>query len=105
MTDREPEPELYGEDEWAAIAGWSPPHPSPGVAGWRRSSAAGAVFAAALLGLRDALEPERDEEPAIVVDHAGEPDDAQAPVSVTLDPDDPSASVAVLRTWVVRPPQ
>ena len=96
--------ELYDEEEWAAIQAWSPQRPAPGVAGWRRTSAVGAVLAGTLLGLREALEPPVDDEQAVVVDHAGPDLDPEAPVEVWLDPETPAASVAVLRTWVVRPP-
>lgn len=93
--------ELYDEETLAAIDGWSPPPdpPSPpGISGWRRSSASGAVLGAALLGLGRALEgDEPREQLPIVVDEPGETPDPEALVDLHFDPDSPAATTARLR--------
>lgn len=64
-----------------------------------RGTAVGTVFAAGLLGLRDALEGPKDEEPAIVVDWAGEPP-FRDPLVLRLDPDHPEDSIVMVRPWL-----
>ncbi|MDQ3372138.1 MAG: hypothetical protein M3482_05330 [Actinomycetota bacterium] len=96
--------ELYDDETIAAIEGWSPAAGSsgrPGIGGWRRSSASGAVLGAALLGLGDALEGRRPRErPPIVDDDPGEPHDPEALVELHFDPDSPAATTARLRRAV-----
>ncbi len=59
----------------------------------------GMVFAAGLLGLRDVLEPPKDETPAIVEDWAGgEP--FNDPMVLRLDPDHPEDSIVMVRPWL-----
>ena len=93
--------ELYDDETIAAIEGWSPALDAPvrpSSAGWRRTSASGAVLGAALLGLGDALEGRRlRERPPIVVDDPGEPLDPEALVELHFDPDSPAATTARLR--------
>ena len=93
--------ELYDDETIAAIEGWSPPAgdaDGPGISGWRRTSASGAILGAALLGLGEALEGRRPRErPPIVVDDAGEPLDPEALVELHFDPDSPAATTALLR--------
>ncbi len=60
-----------------------------------RGTAAGAVFAAGLLGLADALEGPRDERVEIVVDYAGEPFSDR--ILMRLDPDNAADSIVVVR--------
>jgi hypothetical protein len=61
-----------------------------------RRTAVGSVFAAGLLGLRDVLEPPKDEEPAIVQDWSGgEP--FKDPYVLRLDPDNPQDSIVMVR--------
>ncbi len=67
------------------------------MAGLRRSTTSGALAAAVLLGLRDVLEPPPDDEPAVVVDAPGEPDDPAAPLVLRFDPESPSGTVAIVR--------
>ena len=68
-----------------------------------RGTAVGGVLAAGLLGLRDALEPRRDEEIVIVQDDAGGPP-ANDPIELQLDPDHPEESVVRVRPWLRDPP-
>lgn len=96
-----PEDDLYSGAEWAAIDGWRPRSPasvgSPGIAGLRRTTAGGAVAAAALLGLRDVLESPPDDEAAVVMEVDAEADDPTVAVALRFDAASPAATVAVLR--------
>jgi hypothetical protein len=70
-----------------------------------RRTAVGTALAAGLLGLRDVLEPPKDETPAIVEEWAGgEPFDD--PIVLRLDPDHPEDSIVMIRPWLdgKRPP-
>jgi len=75
----------------------------PPIERFHRTSV-GAVLAAGLLGLRDALEPPKDETPAIVENwNAGEP--FADPILMRLDPDNPADSIVVVRPWLKRRPE
>jgi hypothetical protein len=64
---------------------------------WMKRSATGAVLSGIALGLQQALEPKR-ELPAFVMEAPGEPEDPDAPITLHFDPDDPTKTVAVIRT-------
>jgi 4'-phosphopantetheinyl transferase len=68
-----------------------------------RNTAVGSVLAAGLMGLRDALEPERDDKVAIVQDYAGNPP-FKDPIVLRLDPDHPEDSIVMVRPWLRNPP-
>jgi hypothetical protein len=70
---------------------------------WRKRSATGAVLTGVALGLQHALDRPK-QEPAIVVEASGEPEDDDAPFVVRLDPDDPSRTVVVVRDGPRAPP-
>jgi hypothetical protein len=61
---------------------------------------AGVMLSASLLGLRDALEGPRDDEPAIVVEFSGAPPTPGA-LSVRIDPDNASDSIILVRPWLL----
>jgi hypothetical protein len=64
----------------------------------------GMVFAAGLFGLREVIEPPKDETPAIVEDWAGgEPFDD--PLVMRLDPDHPEDSIVMIRPWLRDAPE
>jgi 4'-phosphopantetheinyl transferase len=95
------------------IGDWIPPavsdRPRVGDPGSRpidrfRGTAVGGVLAAGMLGLRDALEPRKDEEIAIVRDDAGGPP-ANSPIELELDPEHPEESVVRVRPWLRDPPE
>ena len=95
-----------------AIEHWIPPavsdRPRVGDPGSRpidkfRGTAVGGVLAAGMLGLRDALEPRKDEEIAIVRDDAGGPP-PDGPIELQLDPEHPEESVVRVRPWLRDPP-
>ncbi len=97
---------LYDEEEQAAIDGWRPAPAlshEDGVAGLRRSTTSGALMAAMMLGLREVLEPPRDDEQAVVVDAPGEPDDPSASLVLRFDPDSPDKTVAIVRGGTDQP--
>lgn len=62
-------------------------------------SAAGAVFAAGLLGLRDVLEGPKKEEVQVVTDWSGDPPFTD-PYVLRLDPDHPEDSIVMVRPWL-----
>ncbi len=64
---------------------------------WMKRSATGAVITGIALGLQHALERERVQ-PAFVMEAPGEPDDPDEPITLHFDPDDPTKTVAVVRT-------
>ncbi|MEA3078327.1 MAG: hypothetical protein QOF60_3235 [Actinomycetota bacterium] len=67
----------------------------------RRKSAGGALLAAAMVGLQEALEGPKEQPVEIEAGSSGNnPDD---PLAVDLDPEDPSLSVAVVRPWLQKP--
>ena len=70
-----------------------------------RRTSLGTVLAAGMFGLRDVLEPPKDETPAIVENWAGgEP--FNEPIVMRLDPDHPEDSIVMVRPWLNRkPPQ
>jgi hypothetical protein len=72
--------------------------PAP-IERFRRTSI-GTALAAGMLGLRDVLEPPKDETPAIVEDWAGgEP--FSDPIVLRLDPDHPEDSIVMVRPGLV----
>ena len=68
---------------------------------WRRRSATGAVLTAVALGLREALESEK-ERPAIVQPAPDGDGRRMKPIDLHLDPDNVEATVAVVRPWLWR---
>ncbi len=68
---------------------------------WRKRTATGMVASAIAMGLRDALEEPKDEEPPIVVDADGEPLEPE-PLEVNLFPDHPEMSWVVIRPFLRR---
>jgi hypothetical protein len=86
--------EDYTDDD-PEIVGHAEPAP---IERFRRT-AIGTTLAAGLLGLRDVLEPPKDETPAIVEDWAGgEP--FEDPIVLRLDPDHPEDSIVMIRPWL-----
>jgi hypothetical protein len=94
--------DLYDEETLAAIeagprAVAETPRPA-GLGGLRHTGGAGAIVAAAMLGLGDVLEGRRARErPPIVADDPGQPLDPDALVDVDFDPGSPTATRATLR--------
>jgi hypothetical protein len=81
-----------GDGSDGAVVAHADPAP---IERFRRTSI-GTALAAGLLGLRDVLEPPRDETPAIVEDWAGgEP--FTDPIVLRLDPEHPEDSIVMVR--------
>jgi hypothetical protein len=97
LEDVEDGTDATDEDAEGPIDGHAEPAP---IERFRRSSI-GAVLAAGMLGLRDVLEPEKDEKPAIVEDWAGGEPFTERLV-LRLDPDHPEDSIVMIRPWVQR---
>lgn len=109
-----------GEVDARADAGWGedgPPELAPAALGdeptrhnalpswlesWRRRSATGAVLTGIAFGVREALEPERDN-PPIVAPAPGAPPGPQ-PLELHLDEDRPEDAWAVVRPWLAKKP-
>jgi 4'-phosphopantetheinyl transferase len=100
-------------DAAVEIEHWVPPavfdRPRVGDPGSRpidrfRGTAVGGVLAAGMLGLRDVLEPRKDQEIAIVQDDAGGPP-PKGPIELELDPEHPEESVVHVRPWLRDPPE
>ena len=92
---------LYDPEVQAALDSWEPPEylqnrPLPSrLTTWSRSTVMGAVMSGFAFGLREVLEPPRDEAIVIEVDADGEPHDL--PVRLMLDPDSPAGSLCIIR--------
>ncbi len=88
--------ELYGPD---APPGVLPPPQLPRSAdripSKYRKSAGASLLAAGLLGLRDIIEPPKDDRP--VVEQHVDGDEPDRAIELYLDPDDPSRSMVVIR--------
>jgi hypothetical protein len=93
--DPEREPGEDGEDSEEAPVGETPETPLR-FDDWRRRSATGVVMTGIALGFREALELP-DQRPALVIEAPGGPGDPDRPIDLHFDPDDPSATVAVVR--------
>ena len=72
-----------------------PPSTADRIPSKYRRSAGASMLAAGLLGLRDVIEPPKDDKP--VVEQFADEGGGDRPIEVYLDPDDPSASVVVIR--------
>jgi hypothetical protein len=91
---------IYDPDTLAALDGWEPPDRGPSpmssrMVRWSRTSTVGALAAGFAFGLREVLDPPRDEAIVIEVDADGEPHDL--PIRLLLDPDDPAGSLCIIR--------
>lgn len=95
------------------VESWTPPAVEPSRSSLSdstrpidkfRNTAVGSVLAAGMLGLRDVLEPERDDKVAIVQNYAGDPP-FKDPIVLRLDPDHPEDSIVMVRPWLRDPPR
>jgi hypothetical protein len=90
---------LEPDEDGVEVGDEGDPHAEPRPIDRFRSTAVGSVMAAGLLGLRDVLEPPKDEEPAIVVDWSGAPPFTD-PYVLRLDPEHPEDSIVMVRPWL-----
>jgi hypothetical protein len=63
---------------------------------WMKRSATGAMMTGISLGLREALE-NKTNEPALMIEASGQPDDPDHPIRLQFDPDSPADTVAFVR--------
>lgn len=101
-------PEDWTDEEWLAWLaagdllgpGDEPGRPDPSRRPTLRDGIGAKMLAAGMRGLNDAIYGPKDE-PAIVIDAAGDPPDPEG-LDVQLDPDHPDQSVVVVRPWLLR---
>jgi hypothetical protein len=89
------DPDLDGVEGDAGLHNALPPR----AESWRRRSATGAILTGIALGLKEALEPRRNE-PSIVVQVSGDPLE-DLPVEAHLDQTVPANSVVNIRPWLL----
>ena len=100
------DPQEWTDDEWLAwlAAGDIVPAETPAPEPPRRASLkdrlGAKMLAASMRGLQEAIYGPKDE-PAIVIEAAGDPPDPEG-LDVRLDPDHPEQSVVVVRPWLLR---
>ena len=63
---------------------------------WMKRSATGAVMSGISIGLREALQPTKNQ-PAFVMEATGLPEDPDNPIRLQFDPDSPADTVAIIR--------
>ena len=63
---------------------------------WRRRSATGAVMTGIAMGLREVFQTQQDQ-PAVVIEASGQPEDEDAPYRLHFDPDHPERTTVVFR--------
>lgn len=90
----------YGPEVLAVLDAWAPPEPrdrqrSDRRVAWPRRSVVGVVVAGWAFGLREVLEPDRDEPLVIEVDADQGSDDQR--IRLLLDRDDPARSRCLVR--------
>lgn len=106
QRDGETGPAATEDDDLSHIPNMREPGtrtPIAPVRGIRRRSAGGAMLAAAMIGVQEALEGPKDD-PIVVEIDSGTDGDDDDPLAVDLDPYDPSASIAVVRPWLQKDP-
>jgi len=95
--------DLYDDETWSQILRWHAERrtmPAEVAHGWRASVGATALFTAAALGVRDALDAERDT-PIIEEIDLGSLMNPDAPVLYHHVPGLPRASRAIVRPWLM----
>ena len=81
---------------WDEVDARTPaPRVAPGVAGWRQRSAAGAVAAAVLIGIQEALEPREPDDGIVEVGEA--PSEPEGDLELRFDEASPRDTVAYVR--------
>ena len=88
--------ELFGPDAPPGVLPWvGPPRTADRIPSKYRKSAGASLLAAGMLGLRDIIEPPKDDRPVVEQHIDGDPPDR--PIELYLDPDDPTRSMVVIR--------
>lgn len=100
------DPQEWTDDEWLAwlaegdLAAGDAPVPEQTRRPSLKDGLGGKILAASMRGLHEAIYGPKDE-PAIVIEAAGDPPDPEG-LDVRLDPDHPEQSVVVVRPWLLR---
>jgi hypothetical protein len=92
--------DVYDDLTLARIERDTPSHDRPALRGWRRGTATGVIVTGLVVGMREAVEPERRDEIVEEVDLFGVVDPA-APVVYVHVPGAPAASRAYVRPWLL----
>jgi hypothetical protein len=101
LVGRYREAVLEDDEDYTEAAVAVEGHATPAPIERFHRTAIGMSLAAGMLGLRDVLEPPKDETPAIVEEwSAGEP--FKDPILLRLDPDHPEDSIVMVRPWLKR---
>ena len=88
--------ELYGPDAPPGVLPLpGPPRTADRIPSKYRKSAGASLLAAGMLGLRDIIEPPKDDRPVVEQHVDGDP--PPRPIELYLDPDDPTRSLVVIR--------
>lgn len=101
IVDDTGEPAEHEVDPDVAAPQVPVPLPRSKPSSLRRKTAGGALLAAAMIGVQEALEGPREEPAVVEVGNSDTNDDE--PVALDLDPEDPAQSIAVVRPWLRRP--
>ena len=87
---------LYGPDAPPGVLPLpQPPRTADRIPSKYRKSAGASLLAAGMLGLRDIIEPPKDDRPVVEQHIDGDP--PPRPIELYLDPDDPTRSLVVIR--------
>lgn len=92
----QPEDELLDPRVTGSVLPVRPPDSAHRIPSRYRRSAGASVLAAGLIGLRDVIDPAKGED-GTVIEQPAEDLETSGPVEVYLDPDDPAASIVVIR--------
>lgn len=92
----QPPDELLDPRAMGSVLPVRPPSSANAIPSRYRRSASASVLAAGLIGLRDVIDPAKVEDETVIEQDA--PDDGPpGSMEVYLDPDDPAASIVVIR--------
>ena len=92
----QPEDELLDPRAVGSVLPVRPPDSAHRIPSRYRRSAGASVLAAGLIGLRDVIDPAKVDD-GTVIEQPAEDLAPSGPVEVYLDPDDPAASMVVIR--------
>ncbi len=92
----QPEDELLDPRAFGTVLPVRPPSSAQRIPSRYRRSAGASVLAAGLIGLREVIDPSKGDDDPVIEQDAAE-SDLDRPIEVYLDPDDPSASIVVIR--------
>lgn len=101
--DEQPHPEQLDDTDEVGVEPSGNTALPPRMEAWRRRSAAGAILTGFALGLKEALDPQK-QEPSIVMEASGDPP-TDLPVEAEVDQIRPADNVVTIRPWLLPPDQ